>query len=38
VSTSAVFHVSRQLAAIRIEGLYPDITPDQPDLFAEVSA
>ena len=38
VSTSAVFHVSRQLAAIRIEGLYPDITPDQPELFAEVSA
>lgn len=33
-STSGIFHVSRQLASIRFEGLFPEISEDQPDLFA----
>lgn len=37
-SVSEVFHVSRQLAAIRIAMLFPEASTDQPDLFAEVSA
>lgn len=37
-SVSEIFHVSRQLAAIRIAGLFPEKADNQLDLFAEVSA
>jgi hypothetical protein len=37
-SCSEVFHVSRQLAGIRLDGLFPRVVHDQLDLFAEVSA
>ena len=37
-SVSEIFHVSRQLAAIRIAGLFPETADAQLDLFAEGSA
>jgi hypothetical protein len=33
-SVSETFHVSRQLAGIRLDGLFPETTDDQLDLFA----
>ena len=37
-SVSDIFHVSRQLASIRLDGLFPEVPDDQPDLFAEFAA